>query len=36
LTDHSYTGWITDGTAVTIADPGGALVALWVPFADKR
>lgn len=23
------------GTAVTIADPGGALVALWVPFPDK-
>jgi predicted enzyme related to lactoylglutathione lyase len=23
------------GTAVTIADPGGALVALWTPFPDK-
>jgi len=22
------------GTAVTIADPGGALVALWTPFPD--
>jgi uncharacterized protein len=23
------------GTAVTIADPCGALVALWIPFPDK-
>lgn len=23
------------GTAVTIADPGGALVALWVPFPSR-
>jgi uncharacterized protein len=23
------------GTAVTIADPGGALVALWTPFPDQ-
>jgi hypothetical protein len=23
------------GTAVTIADPGGVLVALWTPFAGK-
>ena len=23
------------GTAVTIADPGGALIALWVPFASQ-
>jgi predicted enzyme related to lactoylglutathione lyase len=23
------------GTAVTIADPGGALVALWTPFPDN-
>ena len=23
------------GTAVTIADPGGAVVALWTPFPDK-
>jgi hypothetical protein len=23
------------GTAVTIADPGGALFALWTPFPDK-
>ncbi len=22
------------GTAVTLADPGGALVALWIPFPD--
>jgi predicted enzyme related to lactoylglutathione lyase len=23
------------GAAVTIADPGGALIALWTPFPDK-
>jgi predicted enzyme related to lactoylglutathione lyase len=24
------------GTAVTVADPGGALVALWTPFPEGR